>query len=139
MTIRFLGMALIVATTGTAGECQVVDVTPTFVPPSMSRRDIFRYYCATCHGRDARGDGPVAPALKTRPANLTKLAANNHGLFPIERVKVFITAGRPVTQAHGSSDMPVWGPIFKSLDPSDTITQARIDSVVAYLKSIQGK
>jgi hypothetical protein len=50
-------------------------------------------------------------------------------LFPIERVKAVVTAGRPGAQAHGPSDMPVWGPIFKSLDASDTIAQARIDSV----------
>jgi len=138
MTI-LVGIALIVATTATAVERQVVDVTPTFVPPSMSGRDIFRYYCASCHGRDARGDGPVASALRTRTANLTKLAANNQGLFPLERVTRLVSAGRPDAEAHGPSDMPVWGPIFKSLDPSDTIAQARIDSVVAYLKSIQAK
>src|SRR5688572_15051913 len=139
MTMRLLGLALLFATTAAAGEAQVVDVTPTFVPPSMAGRDIFRYYCATCHGREARGNGPVAADLKTQPANLTKLAANNRGEFPVERVKVFITHGRPGTPAHGSPDMPVWGPIFQSLDPSDTIAQARIDNLVAYLKSIQVK
>ena len=121
MTMRLLAVTLLLATTATAGERQFVDVTPTFVPPSMSGGDIFRYYCATCHGRDARGNGPVARELKTRPANLTKLSANNYGEFPVERVKAFITHGRPDAVAHGSSDMPVWGSIFQSLDPSDTI------------------
>ena len=138
MTMRLLGVMLLVATTAGAGEGQFVDVTPTFVQPSMSGRDIFRYYCATCHGRDARGSGPAASALKTRPANLTKLAANNHGVFPIERVKAFVTDGRPDSPAHGTSDMPVWGPIFQSLGPSD-MAQARIDNVVAYIGSIQMK
>jgi len=140
MKILLTGIAwsigLLVATAATGAERQV-DVTPTFVPPSMSGRDIFRYYCATCHGRDARGNGPVASELKRRPANLTMLAANNHGEFPIERVKTFVTQGRPDVPAHGRSDMPVWGPIFQSLDPSDTVARARIDNVVAYLKSIQ--
>ena len=138
MTMRLLGIAVLFATTTAAGG-QFVDVTPTFVPPSMSGRDIFRYYCATCHGRDARGSGPVASALKMRPANLTMLAANNHGEFPVERVKAFITQGRADAPAHGTPDMPVWGPIFQSLEPSDTIAQARIDNVITYLRSIQAK
>ena len=110
MKMRLFGIALLFATAATAGEIQFVDVTPTF-----------------------------ASTLKTRPANLTKLAANNHGQFPIERVKAIVTQGRPDTPAHGSSDMPVWGPIFQSLDPSDPIARARIDNVVAYLNSIQVK
>ena len=138
MPIRALGVALFVATTAAAGGPQV-DVTPTFVPPSMSGRDIFRYYCATCHGRDARGNGPTASALKKPPANLTNLAANNHGQFPVERVKAFVTKGGTEPPAHGSSDMPVWGPIFQSFDTSDAIAQARINNVVAYLESIQTK
>ena len=47
--------------------------------------------------------------------------------------------GRPDAPTHGSSDMPVWGPIFQSLALSDTIAQARIDNVVAYINSIQVK
>jgi mono/diheme cytochrome c family protein len=105
----------------------------------MAGRDIFRYYCATCHGRDGRGNGPVAAELKAKPANLTGLAAENAGRFPLERVKAFVTHGRPGAPAHGSSEMPVWGPIFQSLDPSDAIAQARIESVVAYINSIQRK
>jgi len=140
MTMRLLGMAVFfIATTAAAGEAQLVDVTPTFVPPSMAGRDIFRYYCATCHGRDGRGNGPVAAELKAKPANLTGLAAENAGRFPLERVKAFVTHGRPGAPAHGSSEMPVWGPIFQSLDPSDAIAQARIESVVAYINSIQRK
>jgi len=139
MTMRLLGIALLFATAATAGQPQSVNITPTLVMPSLSGPDIFRYYCATCHGRDARGKGPAASALKTPPADLTKLAANNRGQFPAERVTRFITAGRSDAQAHGSSEMPVWGPIFQSLDPSDTIAQARIDNVVAYLRSIQAK
>lgn len=139
MTMRLLAIALLLATTATAGEPQSVNITPTLVMPSMSGPDIFRYYCATCHGRDARGKGPTASALKTPPTNLTKLAANNHGQFPAERVRRLIGQGRSDSPAHGSSEMPVWGPIFQLLDPSDTIAQSRIDNLVAYLKSIQAR
>jgi len=137
--MRLLGIGLLFATTATVGEPQFVDVTPTLVQPSISGRDTFRYYCASCHGRDARGNGPVARALTTRPANLTKLTAKNHGQFPVGRVKAFIGEGRPGLPAHGSPEMPVWGPVFQSLDPSDPVARARIDNVVAYLISIQAK
>ncbi len=139
MTMRLLAIALLCATTVRGGESQSVNITPTLVLPSMSGADIFRYYCATCHGRDARGKGPIASALKTPPTNLTRLAVNNHGEFPADRVKRLITEGRSDAPAHGSSEMPVWGPIFQSLDASDTIAQSRIDNLVAYLKSIQAR
>jgi mono/diheme cytochrome c family protein len=126
-----------IAATETEARQGQVDVTPTLVLPSMSGRDIFRYYCASCHGRDGRGTGPLAPELKTKPANLTKLTASNRGTFPDERVKAFITHGRADAPAHGSPDMPVWGPIFQAVDPSDAVARARIDNIVAYLKSIQ--
>jgi mono/diheme cytochrome c family protein len=68
---------------------------------------------------------------------LTTLAARNRGLFPAARVKAFIAGGPVTVPAHGSSEMPVWGPIFKVLDPSDTLADARIENVVAYIQSIQ--
>jgi mono/diheme cytochrome c family protein len=118
---------------------QVVDISPTLVLPSMSGRDIFRYYCATCHGSEGRGDGPVASQLKTRPANLTRLAAGNAGQFPLDRVRAFVTHGRTDAPSHGSPEMPIWGPIFKALDPSDPIARMRINNVVDYIQSIQSK
>jgi hypothetical protein len=65
------------------------------------------------------------------------LAANNGGVFPVEEVRALITHGRLDATAHGSPEMPVWGPIFRSLDPSDEIVRARIDNIVAYLRNIQ--
>src|SRR4051812_3313981 len=117
---------------------QFVAVTSTLVLPT-SGQDTFRYYCAACHGRSGRGDGPVAAALKTKPADLTRLASLNGGQFPRERVQAFVAHGRTDAPAHGTPDMPVWGPIFQVLDPSDRAAQARIDNVVAYIQSIQAK
>src|SRR4051812_33522537 len=121
------------------GAGQFVDVTAAVVLPSMSGQDSFRYYCAACHGRSGHGDGPVAAALKTKPADLTRLASLNGGQFPRERVQAFVAHGRTDAPAHGTPDMPVWGPIFQVLDPSDRVAQARIDNVVAYIQSIQAK
>jgi mono/diheme cytochrome c family protein len=111
--------------------------TPPLVLQSMAGSDNFELYCAACHGRSGRGDGPVAPALRSRPADLTTLARRNNGAFPRERVLSFVTGtGRPVA-AHGSAEMPVWGPVFRALDPSDARVKQRIENLVAHVESLQ--
>jgi mono/diheme cytochrome c family protein len=109
----------------------------------------FRQYCAQCHGMDATGDGPVAPALKKKPANLTLLSKNNGGVFPEDEVRDFIS-GTKTSASHGTREMPIWGYAF--LRPSKTgmasmgsgtITQAQVDEkinmLVNYVKSVQVK
>ena len=106
---------------------------PDLVITSMAGRDLFDFYCASCHGRDGKGQGFAAAALKKAPPDLTTLASRNHGGFPTERVTAIIKGeDRVPTPAHGSSDMPVWGPIFKGLDNRDAVNQARIENIVKY-------
>jgi mono/diheme cytochrome c family protein len=113
---------------------------PPLVIQSLAGRDLFDFYCATCHGRDARGNGPVAAALKAPPPDLTLLARRNGGPFPRARVEAFVTNdGGVLVPAHGTEDMPVWGPVFRGLDPSDTLVKVRIANVVAYIESLQRK
>ena len=113
---------------------------PPLAIRSLAGRDLFAFYCATCHGRQGTGDGPVAAALKSPPPDLTRLARRNGGTFPRQRVEAFVTnAGDVLTPAHGSSDMPVWGPIFRGLDRSDALVKVRIANVVTYIESIQVK
>jgi mono/diheme cytochrome c family protein len=113
--------------------------TQSLLAPSMDGRDIYRFYCASCHGPDGRGDGPIASVLQTRPADLTRLAIRNAGTFPSARVKTFVTNGAGTSPSHGTRDMPVWGPTFRSLEPSDQLVAARIANVIRYVESIQGK
>jgi mono/diheme cytochrome c family protein len=100
--------------------------------------DLFRFHCATCHGRDGKGNGPAAAALKVPPTDLTVLARDQHGVFPTREVEMTIRGGRTGT-VHGSDEMPVWGPIFFALDPSDARVKARIAALVAHIASIQQK
>ena len=87
-----------------------------------------------------KGQGFAAAALKKAPPDLTTLASRNHGGFPTERVTAIIKGeDRVPTPAHGSSDMPVWGPIFKGLDNRDAVNQARIENIVKYIESMQPK
>jgi mono/diheme cytochrome c family protein len=113
---------------------------PPLVGRSIAGADLFQLYCSTCHGRDGRGGGPVARALKVPPPDLTLLARHNRGVFALERVQAFVANdGKDLSLSHGTSDMPVWAPIFRSLDPSDTMANIRITNLVEHLRSIQQK
>jgi mono/diheme cytochrome c family protein len=117
---------------------QPVPARPQLVINSMVGRDLFEFYCASCHGRDGKGHGYAAAALKKAPPDLTALSRRNHGTFPAERVKRLIEGTeRLSTPAHGSSDMPLWGPIFKGLDTREAINEDRIENVVKYIESLQ--
>lgn len=112
--------------------------TPPLILESISGSDSFEFYCASCHGKTGKGDGPTAPALKTRPTDLASLTRRNGGAFPKDRVLAAVTGrGRPIA-AHGSTDMPVWGQIFRWLDPSEPRVKQRIEDIVAYIEVLQG-
>ena len=120
-----------------SGQQSTQDKPFSLLSPSLYGVDNFHAYCSPCHGRDGRGDGPVAPALKRRPSDLTTLAKRNHGVFPRADVRDYITNGRPDVPAHGTSAMPVLGPTFRALDSSDQSVAMRIANVVEYLATIQ--
>lgn len=74
---------------------------------------IYRQFCAACHGARAKGNGPAAQTLKMQPPDLTTLAKRHGGKFPYGYVSSVLRFG-PGSSAHGSSDMPTWGPIFQT-------------------------
>ena len=102
--------------------------------------EVYRTYCATCHGTSARGDGPLASAMSKKPADLTEIAKRNGGVFPAELVFKTIDGKQPV-RGHGGPDMPVWGDAFaKSREAGDADrVKAVIQSLVDYLASIQAR
>jgi len=102
---------------------------------------LFVSLCASCHGAQARGDGPVAPLLVTPPADLTHIAQRNGGRFTADTIQRFID-GREVRGAHGPREMPVWGrQLYFSAKEDDPAARAHADaeiaSIVEYLRSIQ--
>jgi mono/diheme cytochrome c family protein len=138
---RVAGVALLIAVTaGVALRARQAPREPlsSLAIHSMYGQDLYEFYCASCHGRDGKGAGPVAPALKTAPPDLTTISRRNDGVFPKARIEA-IVAGTPsgAMAAHGSKDMPVWGPIFRSLDPANKANRERIANIVAYLESLQ--
>jgi mono/diheme cytochrome c family protein len=99
--------------------------------------DNFHAYCSPCHGRDGTGNGPVARALKKAPPDLTTIMIRHNNVFPRGEIRAFIANGSPEHPAHGSGDMPVWGPTFHALDSSDRAADIRLANIVEYISSIQ--
>jgi hypothetical protein len=92
---------------------------------------------APCHGASGKGDGPAANEFKVAPANLTQLTKNNHCEFPSSQLRAILQFGAP-TPAHGSSNMPIWGALFRPLDPNDPVkVNQRIQTLVDYVKTLQ--
>lgn len=112
-----------------------VNARPT---ATLNGVDLFKEYCAVCHGNDAKGSGPAADALKKRPADLTQLARKNGGAFPELHVMNFIK-GQDVVAAHGSRDMPVWGSIFSQMSSNPDLVQVRTYALLKYLEELQAK
>lgn len=128
-----MGLAALALAAGQK-EVKKIPVTPTRADSAV---DMFKTYCASCHGVDGKGHGPAAEALKIPPADLTVLNQKNGGKFPGGKVTRIVEGADTVT-AHGSSDMPTWGPIFRSLDPNNAaLTKLRIANLAKYIESMQ--
>lgn len=111
------------------------------LPPSYmpTGKQMFKEYCAACHGLDAKGHGPARVALKVPAADLTTLAKRHNGEFPSEYVSDVLMFG-PDIPAHGSSNMPTWGQIFLYRDSyNQKVVQKRIKNLCDYLASLQEK
>lgn len=106
---------------------------------SVKGPDLYHAHCAACHGPNAKGDGPAAATLKTKPADLTMLAKNNGGKFPAKQIQKFISGDDPSPVAHGSREMPVWGPIFHQIEEDQDLGNVRLQNLIKYLETIQQK
>ena len=103
---------------------------------------IYRFYCATCHGVSAEGNGPMSPSLVVQPVDLTQLSAGNGGVFPVTRVVMRID-GRDPLVAHGSA-MPVYGDFFEGTDVATKaetgqpiMTSQPVVDLLAFLNGLQ--
>jgi mono/diheme cytochrome c family protein len=101
---------------------------------------MYTNYCASCHGANATGNGPAAPALRFPPTDLTTLSKNNGGVFPSAHIVTVLQFGVE-SPAHGSANMPVWGDLMLSLHSGnsnpDMLVRQRIANLTAYLKKLQ--
>jgi len=114
-------------------------VIPVSNVSPVDGKQMFKSYCAPCHGTDGKGAGPVAPGLQKPPADLTEFARTNRGRFPELHVANVLESGVPAPRNH-SSQMPVWGPVFvriTHLSPNDK--DLRVLNLMRYLESIQAR
>lgn len=128
--------AAILAFTATFAHGQDPSTPP--MQQAYSGSELFKTYCAACHGTSAHGDGPLAANMKKPPPDLTQFAAKNGGVFPAALVAQIIDGRQPIT-GHGGPDMPVWGDAFKAsrLGSSEESIKARIQALVEFLEHIQ--
>jgi hypothetical protein len=108
--------------------------------PVALGREHYRSYCMNCHGADASGNGHLATLLKVPTPDLTRLAKDNGGTYPADRVRSRID-GSVEVKGHGARLMPVWGAV---LDPSGgedpeghAAAHRQIDRIVQYLETVQ--
>jgi len=116
-----------------------VNQKPAQYTSPSSGKAMYLAYCASCHGKDGKGDGPAASAMKIALVDLTVLAAKNRGVFPENHVAQTVK-GDSNTPSHGSKDMPVWGPIFGAIGTkSEGVLQLRVRNLTKYIESLQQK
>ena len=130
-----------------AAALGMIDVAGAQQAENLGRTE-FLTSCASCHGEGGKGDGPVAKSLVKPPADLTRLAEKNNGVFPISRIYEVID-GRIQTMVHGTRDMPVWGSVYMqgltnptsgaytSKEMAEAIVRARILMLVEYISTLQ--
>jgi mono/diheme cytochrome c family protein len=145
-SLKWLTIAGVAAGFASAAEAQ----------PSDIGKSEFLSSCASCHGADGKGKGPVSEQLKVSPSDLTMLAKNNNGVFPTNAVYETIHGSKAVP-AHGTREMPIWGERFNpiinlphAVDPfywrlagpensPEVVVRTRILAVIDYLNRIQQK
>ena len=106
---------------------------------SLQGAELYKAYCAVCHGSDAKGNGPMSKSLRSTPSDLTRIAARNGGSFPLVRVRSVISGEEALGAGHGTREMPVWGPIFSQVGQDQDFGRVRIDNLARYLESLQTK
>lgn len=126
-------MAVALSITAAGSACG--QETHGYTGPSL-----YKTYCASCHGVDGKGNGPVASSLKVEVPDLTRIAARHGGQFPAAQIRKIID-GRTTRPPHGPRDMPVWGDAFRITGGDDVEAQKRatelIELLTEYLRSIQ--
>lgn len=104
-----------------------------------SGEEMYKTYCAVCHGTDGKGGGPAASALKVPPTDLTLLSKNSGGKYPALKVTSAIR-GEGDVPAHGTKDMPVWGSLFWTMSHGhEGEVQQRVANLTKYIESLQAK
>lgn len=137
--MRTLMVAAVLAVSPTLGWAQADKPVPTIKReaakpvPASDGAQMFMSYCSPCHGKMGRGDGPAAPALKTKPTDLTQLKKNHGGTYATKEFQDKMT-GASMSVSHGTAEMPIWGPIFRDIGGSQEL---RLFNLKQYIDAMQ--
>lgn len=113
--------------------------TPARYTSPASGKEMYESYCASCHGKDGKGNGPAAAAMKNPVPDLTVMAKSHDGKFPNFHVYEVIR-GDAAIPAHGSAEMPVWGPVLRRMAMADNAElEQRLHNLTDYVESLQSK
>jgi mono/diheme cytochrome c family protein len=138
-TVLVIISAFAVAQQASTDNKPSVKHVPITRTPSNSGKAMYDSYCAVCHAKDAKGNGPAASAMKTPPTDLTQMAKNNGGKYPAAHVAA-VLKGQAMNPSHGSEEMPIWGRLFSSISQGhEGQVQQRITNLVTYLEGVQAK
>jgi mono/diheme cytochrome c family protein len=135
--LAFATSGVRVAAQGQGPPTPQIKQVPAGAFVGIEGKETFAAYCAVCHGANAKGNGPAAPALKMPVPDLTTMSAR-HGTFEALAIERTITGVDKMPVAHGTVTMPIWGPVFTSTGDRTT-AMLRAKNLVDYLKSLQAK
>ena len=137
MQLRALSIAAAATCLALAGVAMAFDAVTL---DDYSGEELFDRFCASCHGSEAHGDGPVAASLNVSVPDLTMIAAR-YGEFPSMLVRDVIDGRGIDKRAHGTRTMPVWGFEFWVEEGGDVNAQRAvrdaINKLVEHLRSVQ--
>lgn len=122
-----------------AQTTKTIQHAPIKATSPASGGEMYKTYCAVCHGTDGKGGGPAASALKVPPTDLTQLSKKNGGKYPGLKVSGAIR-GEGDVPAHGTKEMPVWGSLFWNMSHGhEGEVQQRVANLTKYIESLQAK
>ena len=122
---------------GSAAQEKKLKITPVKPMSGASGAENYKAYCASCHGLTGKGDGPAIAALKAPPKDLGLLASAHKGKYPADYVLAVLN-GKASVAAHGSQEMPVWGPVFMSFEKESEM-RLRLNTLVDHIGTLQKK
>ena len=128
------------ALSGLAMAGMIAACAPQMSDQVQARND-FAALCVDCHGVDGRGGGPAAAGMQPAPVDLTRVAANNGGVFPRLQVMGHIYGFTP---GRSESPMPEFGDLldgptipYDAGDGNPTPTPVRLVALMEYVEAMQ--
>ena len=145
MTVRTLAVAILMLIAGVSSCARAhAEATGDWFAPDQPAPDsiesgahTYAFHCAACHGRDGKGNGPVAETLRQKPTDLTTLTRRHKGRFHATRSWISCWDGEEPFVRTARAEMPVWGPLFRELNPYDSRIDVRAARLVNHLESLQ--